>query len=41
MTSEDLILGIDFGGTKVALGLSDRTGTLRATRRLDTDAEAG
>ncbi|MFD2474304.1 ROK family protein [Amycolatopsis silviterrae] len=41
MTSEDLILGIDFGGTKVALGLSDRTGTLLATRRLDTDAEAG
>ncbi|MCG3755654.1 ROK family protein [Amycolatopsis sp. Poz14] len=41
MTSEDLILGIDFGGTKVALGLSDRTGALLATRRLDTDAEAG
>ncbi|WP_409181610.1 ROK family protein [Amycolatopsis sp. VS8301801F10] len=41
MTSDDLILGIDFGGTKVALGLSDRTGTLLATRRLDTDAEAG
>lgn len=41
MTSEDLILGIDFGGTKVALSLSDRTGDLLATRRLDTDAEAG
>ena len=41
MTSDDLILGIDFGGTKVALGLSDRTGALLATRRLDTDAEAG
>lgn len=41
MTSDDLILGIDFGGTKVALGLADRTGSLRATRRLDTDAEAG
>ncbi|WP_033294056.1 ROK family protein [Amycolatopsis jejuensis] len=39
--SDDLILGIDFGGTKVALGLADRTGTLRATRRLDTDAQAG
>ncbi|MYW91558.1 ROK family protein [Amycolatopsis rubida] len=41
MTSEDLILGIDFGGTKVALGLSDRTGALLAARRLETDAEAG
>jgi predicted NBD/HSP70 family sugar kinase len=35
------ILGIDFGGTKVALGLADRDGTLLATRRLDTDAHAG
>jgi glucokinase len=39
--SEDRILGIDFGGTKVALGLADRDGTLLATRRLDTDAHAG
>ncbi|MEV0074144.1 MULTISPECIES: ROK family protein [unclassified Amycolatopsis] len=36
-----MILGIDFGGTKVALGLADDAGTLLATRRLDTDAEAG
>ncbi|MEV4145511.1 ROK family protein [Amycolatopsis sp. NPDC049691] len=35
------ILGIDFGGTKVALGLADHAGTLLATRRLDTDAQAG
>ncbi|WP_410655018.1 ROK family protein [Amycolatopsis sp. lyj-112] len=41
MTGEDLILGIDFGGTKVAIGLADRAGSLLATRRLDTDAEAG
>ncbi|MFI5607963.1 ROK family protein [Amycolatopsis sp. NPDC051903] len=41
MTDGELILGIDFGGTKVALGLADRAGTLLATRRLDTDAEAG
>ena len=39
--SEDRILGIDFGGTKVALGLADHDGTLLATRRLDTDAQAG
>ncbi|MGW4489374.1 ROK family protein [Amycolatopsis sp. NPDC004368] len=36
-----MILGIDFGGTKVALGLADDAGTLLATRRLDTDAAAG
>ena len=39
--TERLILGIDFGGTKVALGLADREGKLLATRRLDTDAQAG
>ncbi len=38
---EDLILGIDFGGTKVALGLADKAGSLLVTRRLDTDAHAG
>jgi glucokinase len=36
-----VILGIDFGGTKVALGLADRDGNLLATRRLGTDAAAG
>ncbi|WP_328608322.1 ROK family protein [Amycolatopsis sp. NBC_00345] len=41
MRSEELVLGIDFGGTKVALGLAGRDGTLLATRRLDTDAAAG
>ncbi|MFE6615829.1 ROK family protein [Amycolatopsis sp. NPDC057786] len=41
MTGEDLILGIDFGGTKVAIGLADRAGSLLVTRRLDTDAHAG
>ena len=40
MTGER-ILGIDFGGTKVALGLADHDGNLLATRRLDTDAHAG
>jgi glucokinase len=39
--TEERILGIDFGGTKVALGLADRDGNLLATRRLDTDAQAG
>ncbi|RSN34966.1 ROK family protein [Amycolatopsis sp. WAC 04169] len=41
MTGEELILGIDFGGTKVAIGLADRAGSLLVTRRLDTDAQAG
>ncbi|WP_370942398.1 ROK family protein [Amycolatopsis sp. cg5] len=39
--TQELILGIDFGGTKVALGLSDRTGNLLATRRISTDADGG
>ncbi|WP_181775273.1 ROK family protein [Amycolatopsis pittospori] len=41
MTGEELILGIDFGGTKVAIGLADRAGSLLVTRRLETDAQAG
>jgi glucokinase len=41
VTTDDVILGIDFGGTKVALGLAGRDGKLLATSRLDTDAEAG
>ncbi|HWD01820.1 MAG TPA: ROK family protein [Amycolatopsis sp.] len=41
MTDGELVLGLDFGGTKVALGLADRAGRLLGTRRLDTDAEAG
>ncbi|MEC3976085.1 ROK family protein [Amycolatopsis sp. H20-H5] len=40
-TRSEVILGIDFGGTKVALGIADRDGNLLATRRLDTDAAAG
>ncbi|SDY41751.1 glucokinase [Amycolatopsis xylanica] len=39
--TQELILGIDFGGTKVALGLSDRAGNLLATSRISTDAECG
>ncbi|MDT7724564.1 MAG: hypothetical protein QOI21_1140 [Actinomycetota bacterium] len=41
MTTGKVILGIDFGGTKVAVGLADRDGKLLARHRLDTDAEAG
>jgi len=41
VTDDEVILGIDFGGTKVALGLAGRDGRLLATSRLDTDAEAG
>jgi len=37
----DLILGIDFGGTKVALGIADRSGNLLVRHRLDTDAASG
>lgn len=37
----DGILGIDFGGTKVAIGIADREGELLAQVRLDTDASAG
>jgi glucokinase len=36
-----VLLGIDFGGTKTAVGLADRDGSLLVTDRLDTDAEAG
>jgi len=41
VTTDEVILGIDFGGTKVALGLAGRDGRLLATSRLDTDAAAG
>jgi glucokinase len=38
----DVLLGIDFGGTKVALGVADPvTGALLAQRRLDTNAPDG
>jgi glucokinase len=37
----DLILGIDFGGTKVAIGIADRSGNLLVRHRLATDASAG
>jgi glucokinase len=39
--SGDVVLGIDFGGTKVAVGVADRAGNLLARDRLDTDAAAG
>jgi glucokinase len=37
----ELVLGIDFGGTKVAIGVADRAGTVLRRRRLSTDPEAG
>jgi predicted NBD/HSP70 family sugar kinase len=37
----ELVLGFDFGGTKVAIGVADRGGTLLRQRRLDTEPEAG
>lgn len=37
----EVILGIDFGGTKIALGVADRQGTITARHRLDTDAASG
>jgi glucokinase len=39
--ADELILGVDFGGTKVAIGIADRDGTLLKQVRLDTDASAG
>jgi predicted NBD/HSP70 family sugar kinase len=37
----DLVLGIDFGGTKIAIGVADRAGRMLRQARLDTAAEAG
>jgi len=37
----ELVLGIDFGGTKVAIGVADRSGTVLRQRRLDTEPESG
>lgn len=35
------VLGIDFGGTKVAIGIADRAGRLLRQGRLDTEAALG
>ncbi|MDW5328412.1 ROK family protein [Plantactinospora sp. KLBMP9567] len=35
------VLGIDFGGTKMALGLADRAGRLLGVERIPTEAERG
>ncbi|HEX4725015.1 MAG TPA: ROK family protein [Pseudonocardiaceae bacterium] len=40
-TTADLILGIDFGGTKVAVGVADLSGEVLVQHRLDTDAMSG
>ncbi|GAB2984754.1 ROK family protein [Amycolatopsis acidiphila] len=37
----ELVLGIDFGGTKVAIGVADRAGSLLRQVRLDTEAALG
>jgi predicted NBD/HSP70 family sugar kinase len=37
----DLVLGIDFGGTKVAIGVADRSGTVLRRLRLATEPESG
>ncbi|HKS49677.1 MAG TPA: ROK family protein [Amycolatopsis sp.] len=37
----ELVLGIDFGGTKVALGIADRAGRLLEQTRLGTDPAGG
>ena len=37
----ELLLGIDFGGTKMAVGVADGTGRLLAHRRIATHAERG
>jgi glucokinase len=38
---DDVIVGIDFGGTKMAVGVAARDGTLLASERLETAAAAG
>ncbi len=38
---EDFVLGIDFGGTKIAVAAADRSGRLLASVRLDTLAADG
>ncbi|HEY8488625.1 MAG TPA: ROK family protein [Thermaerobacter sp.] len=38
---EEVVLGIDLGGTKIALGLVDRAGRVLAERTLPTDSAAG
>jgi glucokinase len=40
-TTEPAALGIDLGGTKIALALVDTGGRVLAQRRLDTEADAG
>jgi glucokinase len=39
--SEQLLVGLDFGGTKLAVVVADRDGTRMADRVLPTDAEQG
>ncbi len=39
--AEDFVLGIDFGGTKVALAVALRTGRILARDRLATAARRG
>jgi predicted NBD/HSP70 family sugar kinase len=38
---KDVVLGIDFGGTKIAIGVADRSGTVLRQHRLGTEPEAG
>jgi glucokinase len=37
----EVVLGIDFGGTKIAVGVADLSGAVLGSDRLDTDAAAG
>ncbi|TBL26947.1 hypothetical protein EYA84_30385, partial [Verrucosispora sp. SN26_14.1] len=39
--TDGLLLGIDFGGTKMAVGVADRQGRLMARERVPTYAERG
>ena len=41
LTADATILGIDFGGTKVAIGIARTNGSLVESCRLETDASAG
>jgi len=41
MGTNDTLVGIDIGGTKIAIGLADRNGTLLVDRKIHTQAELG
>lgn len=41
MSGTPIVLGLDFGGTKIAMAVAEPTGERIATRSIDSDAESG